>query len=149
MNRPSLFDVQLPGFVSRIGTRLAQRPHAIALCTALNGALAAGWLKREDLAAFDGRLFAVVVEDLGATALFRYGPDRFHSVPFRKGAADVTFRAALGTYLKLLSRQEDPDTLFFKRELAIEGDTELGLGVKNMLDAIEWPALPIPPFRHD
>jgi predicted lipid carrier protein YhbT len=36
-------------------------------------------------------------------------------------------------------RQEDPDTLFFNRTLDIEGDTELGLIVKNMLDAVEWP----------
>ena len=41
----------------------------------------------------------------------------------------------------MVSRQEDPDTLFFNRSLAIEGDTELGLRVKNMLDALEWPAL--------
>jgi predicted lipid carrier protein YhbT len=142
MNPFSILDARLPGFVTRIGAQLAQRPHAVALCTALNGALTAGWLQRDDLAVFDGKLFAVVVEDLGATALFTYAGDRFRSVPFREGAGDVTFRAPLGTYLKLIARQEDPDTLFFKRELAIEGDTELGLAVKNMLDAIEWPAWP-------
>jgi predicted lipid carrier protein YhbT len=41
----------------------------------------------------------------------------------------------------MVSRQEDPDTLFFNRSLSIEGDTELGLRVKNMLDALEWPQL--------
>ncbi|HNM65287.1 MAG TPA: SCP2 sterol-binding domain-containing protein, partial [Accumulibacter sp.] len=46
--------------------------------------------------------------------------------------------------LQLLARQEDPDTLFFNRELSIVGDTELGLLVKNMLDAIDWPRLPFP-----
>ena len=45
-------------------------------------------------------------------------------------------------FLQLVARQEDPDTLFFNRELLIEGDTELGLVVKNMLDAVEWPKLP-------
>jgi predicted lipid carrier protein YhbT len=54
--------------------------------------------------------------------------------------------------MQLLARQEDPDTLFFNRELSIEGDTELGLVVKNMLDAVEWPQLPKLPrltaFRH-
>jgi predicted lipid carrier protein YhbT len=142
MNPLAILDARLPGFVARIGTRLAQRPHGVAICTALNGALAARWLQRDDLAVFDGKVFSVVVEDLGATALFTYERDRFRSVSYRHGAADVTFRAALGTYCKLLARQEDPDTLFFKRELAIEGDTELGLAVKNMLDAIEWPAWP-------
>jgi len=31
----------------------------------------------------------------------------------------------------------DPDTLFFSRRLTIDGDTELGLLVKNALDAID------------
>ena len=34
-------------------------------------------------------------------------------------------------------RDEDPDTLFFARRLTIEGDTELGLMVKNALDALD------------
>ena len=39
----------------------------------------------------------------------------------------------------LAARKEDPDTLFFSRRLVMEGDTELGLLVKNTLDAIEQP----------
>ena len=65
---------------------------------------------------------------------------------------DLAFRANLSAFLQLAARQEDPDTLFISRELSIEGDTELGLIVKNMLDAIEWPAFPLfpgaPAFRH-
>jgi predicted lipid carrier protein YhbT len=38
-------------------------------------------------------------------------------------------------------RKEDPDTLFFSRRLLMEGDTELGLLVKNTLDAMELPPL--------
>jgi predicted lipid carrier protein YhbT len=37
-------------------------------------------------------------------------------------------------------REEDPDTLFFARRLTIEGDTELGLVAKNLLDGIDWRA---------
>ena len=54
---------------------------------------------------------------------------------------DLQFAAPLAAYLQMVSRQEDPDTLFFNRTLSIEGDTELGLRVKNMLDALEWPQL--------
>ena len=43
--------------------------------------------------------------------------------------------------MRLAQRQEDPDTLFFSRRLAMEGDTELGLVVKNALDALELPVL--------
>ena len=46
---------------------------------------------------------------------------------------DLAFRADLSAFLQLAVRQEDPDTLFFNRQLSIEGDTELGLIVKNML----------------
>lgn len=57
---------------------------------------------------------------------------------------DVEFRGDSKAFLKLASRQEDPDTLFFQRSLMIEGDTELGLGVKNLLDSLELEQLPIP-----
>ena len=54
---------------------------------------------------------------------------------------DITITATLSVFLRLLAREEDPDTLFFNRELSVEGDTELGLMVKNMLDAVELPKL--------
>ncbi len=45
-------------------------------------------------------------------------------------------------FLALALRREDPDTLFFTRRLVMTGDTELGLIVKNLLDAIDWSRLP-------
>jgi predicted lipid carrier protein YhbT len=39
----------------------------------------------------------------------------------------------------LATRRVDPDTLFFERRLLIEGDTETGLRLKNVLDAIGLP----------
>lgn len=55
--------------------------------------------------------------------------------------ADVTLSATAHDFLLLAQRQQDPDTLFFSRRLSMEGDTELGLVVKNALDAIELPVL--------
>jgi predicted lipid carrier protein YhbT len=55
------------------------------------------------------------------------------------GAADLTISASANDFVLLARRQEDPDTLFFNRRLAMEGDTELGLLVKNTIDAIELP----------
>ena len=52
------------------------------------------------------------------------------------GPADVTVRASLADFLALALRREDPDTLFFSRRLVVEGDTELGLAIKNALDAV-------------
>lgn len=52
------------------------------------------------------------------------------------GHADVTVRARLADYVALALRREDPDTLFFSRRMVIEGDTALGLVVKNALDSL-------------
>lgn len=55
---------------------------------------------------------------------------------------DVRIRGTFDDFWRMATRVEDPDTLFFNRRLAIEGDTETGLAIKNLLDALEydWPA---------
>ncbi len=55
---------------------------------------------------------------------------------------DVSFSASGDDLLLIAGRKQDPDTLFFQRRLQIEGDTELGLEVKNLLDAIDVEHLP-------
>lgn len=40
------------------------------------------------------------------------------------------------------AEKEDPDSLFFQRRLRIEGDTELGLEVKNLMDSLDLDELP-------
>ncbi|WP_263078437.1 SCP2 sterol-binding domain-containing protein [Endozoicomonas sp. Mp262] len=55
---------------------------------------------------------------------------------------DVEFRGTIPAFISLATRKEDPDTLFFQRKLMIEGDTELGLGIKNLLDSLEMEQLP-------
>ncbi len=59
-------------------------------------------------------------------------------------AADVSFSADASDLLMIAARKQDPDTLFFQRRLVIEGDTELGLYVKNLMDAIELEQMPKP-----
>lgn len=44
--------------------------------------------------------------------------------------------------VRLFCRREDPDTLFFQRRLTIDGDVELGLYIKNALDALDETTLP-------
>ena len=46
------------------------------------------------------------------------------------------------SFIQLATRREDPDTLFFQRKLSIEGDTELGLTIKNIIDNLEFHNLP-------
>lgn len=54
------------------------------------------------------------------------------------GAGEVTIRGSLSAFKTLADRKQDPDKLFFQRRLVIEGDTELGLALKNLLDSLEW-----------
>jgi len=55
---------------------------------------------------------------------------------------DVSFSANGDDLILIAGRKQDPDTLFFQRRLKIEGDTELGLEVKNLIDAIDIDQLP-------
>jgi len=57
--------------------------------------------------------------------------------PDAAGTPATTFTATARDLARLALRLEDPDTLFFDRRLRIEGDTNLGLRVKNMLDAVD------------
>ncbi len=137
---------QLPTVIATLGRRLPQWPHALALVTGLNAAARLGWLPADSLAALEGRSFRVEVLDTGGQARFCFREGVFRPLFGADVPADLVFSANLSAFLQLLARQEDPDTLFFNRELSIEGDTELGLLVKNMLDAVEWPQLRFPPF---
>ena len=133
---------QLPGIIARIGRALPQWPHALTLVAGLNAAVKMKLLPEDTLQSIEGRSFRVTVLDTGGTANFSFRDGLFRPT-FSAGETipDLSFSANLSAYLQLLARQEDPDTLFFNRELSIEGDTELGLIVKNMLDAVEWPSL--------
>ncbi|WDE00932.1 ubiquinone anaerobic biosynthesis accessory factor UbiT [Thalassomonas actiniarum] len=55
---------------------------------------------------------------------------------------DVSFSGSGDDLLLIAGRKQDPDTLFFQRRLKIEGDTELGLELKNLIDAIDLDHLP-------
>ncbi len=57
---------------------------------------------------------------------------------------DVRFSGNLNDLVLIAGRKEDPDTLFFQRRLLIEGDTELGLEVKNLMDSIDLEQFPKP-----
>ena len=54
----------------------------------------------------------------------------------------ATIRGNLKEFILLASRSEDPDSLFFQRRLMIEGDTEVGLEIKNLMDAVDHDSLP-------
>jgi len=122
---------------------LPEGPPARALAFALNAGICFGLVSRRALEPLLGKSISIEVTDLGVRVRLQYTPAgfRFYSL---KGINDLTIRAALADYARLALRREDPDTLFFTRRLVITGDTELGLVVKNVLDAIDWSRLPLP-----
>jgi len=136
---PKIPTFTLPALIARVGSRLPQFPHSVNLALALNAAKRMRVLPDETLDQIEGRRFRVTVLDTGMVADFTYSRGVFRPLWDTSGKPDLQFAAPLSAYLQLVSRQEDPDTLFFNRSLSIEGDTELGLRVKNMLDALEWP----------
>ncbi|UCV19126.1 ubiquinone anaerobic biosynthesis accessory factor UbiT [Ferribacterium limneticum] len=141
---------RLPTFVANLGQKLPQWPHALVLVAGLNAALKMKLLPESELALLEDKLFRIRILDTGGEASYTYVNGLFRPVFKPQREPDLAFAANLSAYLQLLSRQEDPDTLFFNRELEITGDTELGLIVKNMLDAVEWPKFSarLPVFRH-
>lgn len=139
MSRFTIPSFILPAALARITSRLPQWPHSLALSTALNAAVRLGFLPADSLDMLAGKVVLISVSDTGGEALFTWRDGLFRPLLNNPPPPDLIFRANLSAYLQLLARQEDPDTLFFNRQLSIEGDTELGLTVKNLLDAVEWP----------
>lgn len=123
---------------------LPELPPALALCAALTVALRAGLLSRSALEPLQGRVLRLEAAGIGFGVKITLSNNAFRPA-FH--APDVVIRAKPRDYLALALRREDPDTLFFTRRLAIEGDTELGLVVKNALDAVDWDSLPAPLAR--
>ncbi|MDT8879266.1 SCP2 sterol-binding domain-containing protein [Halomonas saccharevitans] len=84
--------------------------------------------------ALEGRRISLTIEDLGVTLTLGLADQR---LVLCREPGEATIRGGWREFLCLATRREDPDSLFFQRRLLIEGDTELGLTVKNLLDGRE------------
>lgn len=129
----------IPPPVARMVSRLPAAPPAFVLARALDFGVGR-IVTREQVAPLRGKRFALVVRDLGLAMHVESTPAGFR-VARAPHAPDLTVAATLADFMALAMREEDPDTLFFARRLAVEGDTELGLVLKNLLDGIDWRAL--------
>ena len=132
----------LPSTVGAVLSRLPAYPGSMLLVTALNLALAR-YLPADVGQLLRDKRMRVQVRDARVAFDFAWNGQRFapHAPLTPPAVADVTLSATAHDFLLLAQRQQDPDTLFFSRRLSMEGDTELGLVVKNALDAIELPVL--------
>lgn len=129
----------LPRPVGDLLGKLPAYPGSLLFVTALNVALSRQ-LSPDVMQLLVGRKLRLRVTDAQWAFDFAWRSNRFVASQ-NKGEADLTISASAYDFVLLARRQEDPDTLFFSRRLAMEGDTELGLLVKNTIDAIELPVL--------
>ncbi len=120
--------------------------HSTLLTTALNVLFARRIEQNGEFAFLRDRVLAIRVRDAQVEYRFRYaGPAGF--TPCQSDQApDLTISGAIYDFLALATRHEDSDTLFFNRRVVMEGDTALGLELKNLLDAMDPEALgqPLP-----
>ena len=100
-------------------------------------------LQHGELDFLDGARVRINVTDLNIDWLISVGSENFTSID-RELTEDVRISGESPDFILLATRHADPDTLFFQRRIRIEGDTELGLGVKNTMDSMDWDDLPVP-----
>jgi len=138
MNSPSASHL-VPQPLGSLLARLPKYPGSVLLVSALNVGLA-DQLPPDVQQLLEGKKLRIHVRDACLTFDFTWSGSGFAA---RQGGdqADLTIGASAYDFLRLAQRREDPDTLFFSRRLSMEGDTELGLVVKNTLDALEFPVL--------
>jgi predicted lipid carrier protein YhbT len=116
---------------------VAQKPFLTIL---LNEALKAP-LQNDELAFLGDSVVRIAVDDLNLDWRLRLDGRRLRPVA-RSVPVDVSVSGSGLDFARLALRLTDPDTLFFQRRIQVEGDTEVGLGVKNTLDALDWDDLP-------
>lgn len=134
--------IRLPPFtvptpLAKLNARLPKRPPTLALTAALNLA-PKSMLPRAPLAPLIDRHLRLCVLDAGLRLDFTLAANgRFR--PCRADtSADLSISASLRDFIALALGEEDADTLFFARRLLMEGDTSLGLLVKNTLSSTKW-----------
>lgn len=127
----------VPPPLAAVLSRLPPYPGSLLLVTGLNLVLARQ-LPADVAERLQGQRIRIHVRDAGLKFDFAWRGTMFRaSAP--QPATELTLSANAHDFLRLAQRLDDPDTLFFNRRLSMEGDTELGLVVKNALDALELP----------
>jgi predicted lipid carrier protein YhbT len=112
--------------------------HSQALATALNQVMKEA-MEEGELDFLEGRRVGIEIDDIGVRYRLGLSGGRIRGYG-DDTPPDATVAGGLSEFLLLAARREDADTLFFQRRLRMSGDTELGLYLKNFLDAFEPPA---------
>ncbi len=98
-------------------------------------------LRQGELNFLQHKTINISIEDAGLNFSI-YLENGYLNTGHAQPTADLHISGKVYAFLLLGTRKEDADTLFFRRQLKSEGDTELGLFVKNFLDGLEPQSLP-------
>lgn len=132
---------KLPSILKPALTRIPYSVHKACLLPVLHSVFSEA-INEGDFEFLQGNWLKININDLGITWLLSIKNDRLIMAPENSQQEDVSFHANGDDLLLIAGRKEDPDTLFFQRRLKIEGNTELGLAVKNLIDALDLEHLP-------
>ena len=135
-----LSNFRFPAFFSKIGQHIPSPIANLPLLAMLELARRREWLRAPE--SLYGKSFLINIEDLGLQLKFICDNGIFKPHMSAQAIArpvDVRLSALAIDFFQMAAGMEDADTLFFKRKLKIEGDTELGVAVKYWLDASERP----------
>lgn len=126
---------RLPALLKRMGGCVPEGVQYMAVARSLNylfrRAIAEG-----DLDFFYDKKLHVCIKDIGLDFSVRYDGKKLQVT---RAFPNVDLRFGANSYdLFLIATQKlDPDMLFFQRRLEMNGDTELGLAIKNLLGRLE------------
>jgi predicted lipid carrier protein YhbT len=115
--------------------RVAPQPLSARVVALATNHLICGQTIAERLGELSGRRFRLQVDDVPLTLTFEIDGSQLKCSTLEP---HVTMRGKLSDFVALAMRKEDPDALFFQRRLVVEGETETGLHLKNLLDAWEF-----------
>lgn len=110
-------------------------PGSVMFASAANMLLAPA-ITEDMQAMLAGKLLCLTVTDMGLHFNFLWAGNGFVAGRHVE-KPDLVISACAHDFMLLALRQEDADTLFFSRRLVMEGDTELGVLLKNTVDALE------------
>jgi predicted lipid carrier protein YhbT len=136
------FSPRLPKIFSLPLSAVPDRFHSTVISHALNKVLH-NQLRDGDLDSLEDRALCIHIRDAGIKYRLLLKNGKFGALHHHH-YNDTIISGTLYDFALLATRREDPDTLFFQRRLRIEGDTELGLFIKNLLDSLDIDELTLP-----
>lgn len=90
----------------------------------------------ERLREIDGRRFLFKAKDVEKGFYLLIEDGGIKVMPHMQEKPDVIMRGSVKVLMDLFLGKEDADTVFFSRELEIEGDTAVALHFKNILSSL-------------